>query len=53
MEKYKRMVVALEPHEYEQLIAVATRDTREPEQQVRHYIKRALSRIPKTEVTMT
>jgi len=48
VEKYKRMIVALPADEYQKLVAVATRETREPEQQVYHYLKRALSRIPAT-----
>lgn len=44
MEKYKRMILALPIDEYQKLVAVATRDTREPEQQAQHYVRRALSR---------
>ena len=44
VEKYKRMIVALPLHEYDKLVAVAHSQTREPEQQVYHYVRRALSR---------
>lgn len=50
MQKYQRLIVALPADEYRKLAAIATRDTREPDQQVRHYIRRALSRqrMPQT-----
>jgi hypothetical protein len=47
--RYQRMIVALPVDEYQKLVTVATRATREPEQQVLHYIRRALSHIPKPE----
>lgn len=44
MEKYKRMIVALPVDEYDKLAEIAHEQTREPEQQVYHYVRRALSR---------
>ena len=44
MEKYKRMILALPVDEYAKLADVAQRQTREPEQQAYHYVRRALSR---------
>ncbi|HEV2106808.1 MAG TPA: hypothetical protein VGR16_00945 [Thermomicrobiales bacterium] len=44
VEKYKRMILALPVDEYAKLVDAAQRQTREPEQQAYHYIRRALSR---------
>ncbi len=46
MERTKRLIVALSPDEYRRLSDAAQRETREPEQQLRHVVRRAISRLP-------
>jgi hypothetical protein len=47
--KFQRLIIALPVAEYERVAREAAQQTRQPEQQILHYVRRAMSRVPKTE----
>jgi hypothetical protein len=46
--KSRRMILLLQPDEYDRLASHAQRQVRAPEQQAEYYLKRAINRLPNT-----
>ena len=47
MQQVKRVIVALPVEEYRQLVDIASREVREPDQQAAYYVRAMLNQQPK------